>query len=110
MAIGAGALAAVTAIAALASAGAQGYAAHSGAKQAERDRKYKQRQDLIGMQERGRDRATAEQVRQDAATQSYRHDLAQKPMNSLGLLSGLSNLQQGLGRSNSIDVLGYLAR
>lgn len=108
--ISAGTLAAIAAISALGQASGAGFSAAAGAGAADRDRKYREKMDLIALQEREKDRGINESRYQDGRMDARRAEVHQQPMNSVGLLTGLSNLSQGMGRSNPLDVLGYLAR
>lgn len=105
-----GTMAALTALSTLAQAGGAGYAAYAGAEEGKKDRKFKERQWLQSLQDNAAARSTDNMRYGDSQAMAKRNEAAQRPLNSVGLLSGLSSLQQGLGRANPIDVLGYLAR
>lgn len=107
--ISAGTLAAISALSALAQAGGAGMAGYYGGEAAEKDRKFRERQWLQSVQDNETARATDNARYRDNQAAGYRAEVAQRPANSVGLLSGLSNLSQGMARSNPLDVLGFLA-
>lgn len=108
--ISAGTLAAISALSALAQAGGAGYAGAAGAEAADKDRKFRERQWLQQLQDNQTDRATNNARYADSQAAAYRGEVTRRPGEMVGLLGGISNLSQGMGRSNPLDVLGYLAR
>ena len=65
---------------------------------------------LLEEQHRGEDMRRDDERYADTLAAQRRAAAQAAPANSIGLLSGLANLRQGLTRSNGIDVLGYLAK
>lgn len=110
MPIEAGTLLAISALSALAQAGGAGAAGYFGAKAEEDALKLKKRQMLQEQQNIDEDRRIADSRYNDAQATQHRQEMANKPMESINMLSGLSNLRQGMGRSSNLDVLGYLSR
>jgi len=108
--ISAGTLAAISALSALAQAGGAGAAGYYGAEAAEKDRKFRERQWLQSLQDQEDAKATDKSRYADSMAANRRAELNQKPVNSVGLLSGLAGLRRGMSQSSNLDVLGYLAR
>jgi hypothetical protein len=103
-------MAAISALSALAQAGGTGYAAYAGAEETEKARKFRDRQWLQSLQDNAETRRIDNSRYADSMANTRRAEAAASPGNSIGLLSGLSGLQQGMSRSTPIDVLGHLIR
>lgn len=101
--IAAGTLLAVSALSALAQAGGQGAMGYFQGKAAEENQEWDKKKWLKEMQDKEEDRRTE-------STRYRNSQIAAAPGNNVSLLSGLSNLQQGMAKPTSLDYLGMLAR
>lgn len=101
--ISAGTMLAITALSSLAQAGGAGAMGYFQGKSQEDAIKWDKKKWLREMQERDEDQAQN--------NLRYREEkVAAAPANSLNMLSGISNLSQGMAKSSPLDYLGYLAR
>jgi hypothetical protein len=98
-----GTMLAISALSSLAKAGGQGALAYFTGEQSADQLRFEKRKWIKEQQD-------AEKQRTLNAMRTREADNAQRPMNSVNLLTGLSNLAQGMAKPSSLDYLGLLAR
>ncbi len=102
--------AAIEAIAALAKAGGSAYAGAAQGDMQEEELALQKRKLLL--EEQARQDQFRRQDKQDADLMAERRGagITNAPANSIGLLSGLAGLRNGLSQSNGLDVLNLLSK
>jgi len=108
-AISAGTIAAISALSALASAGGAGMAGYFQGQSQDRQLALEKKKQLQDQQNREEDLRINASRYDDTMAANHRQEVSQRPMESINLLSGLSNLRQGYSRPTGLDALGYLA-
>lgn len=109
MPIAAGTLLAMSAISSLAQAGGMGLAGMAQGDAADEQAKLAKKKLLMDQQYRAEDLRRDDARQAEALAIQRRGELGAAPGNSIGLLSGISNLRNGMSHSNGLDVLGFLS-
>jgi hypothetical protein len=109
MPISAGTMLALSAISSLAQAGGMGLAGMAQGEAAEEQAKLAKKKMLLDEQNRMEDLRRDDARYSESRTNARRAELNAAPANSISMLSGISNLRNGMSHSNGLDVLSLLS-